>query len=88
MWEEATAHVDGRVGLSGDRRLALNLAANEVGVPWLLKVANQPDVPASGVAVGNGHGWRNDGAAEGDGRRCRARTSPRMAKSSDRSTRT
>ena len=48
-WEEARAHVDGRVGLSGDRRLSLNLTANQVGVPSLLKVANQPDVPASGV---------------------------------------
>jgi len=48
-WEEAKAHVDGRVGLVGDRRLSLNLKANDVGVPWLLKVANQPDVPASGV---------------------------------------
>jgi outer membrane protein assembly factor BamA/autotransporter translocation and assembly factor TamB len=48
-WEEATVHVDGRVGLSGDRRLSLNLTANEVGVPWLLKVANRPDLPASGV---------------------------------------
>ena len=48
-WEEAKAHVDGRVGLAGDRRLSLNLKANDVGVPWLLKVANQPDVPASGV---------------------------------------
>jgi len=47
-WEEASAHVEGRVGLTGDRRLALNLTANEVGVPWLLKVANRPDVPASG----------------------------------------
>ncbi|HKH71637.1 MAG TPA: translocation/assembly module TamB domain-containing protein, partial [Vicinamibacterales bacterium] len=54
-WEEARAHVDGRVGLAGDGRLSLNLNANEVGVPWLLKVANQPDVPASGVlsAVGS-----------------------------------
>ena len=49
MWEEASAHVDGRIGLSGDRRLSLNLVANQVGVPWLLKVANQPDVPATGV---------------------------------------
>jgi outer membrane protein assembly factor BamA/autotransporter translocation and assembly factor TamB len=48
-WEEAKAHVDGRIGLDGDRRLSLNLNATEVGVPWLLKVANQPDVPASGV---------------------------------------
>jgi hypothetical protein len=48
-WEEAKAHVDGRVALAGDRRLSLNLKANDVGVPWLLKVANQPDVPASGV---------------------------------------
>jgi outer membrane protein assembly factor BamA/autotransporter translocation and assembly factor TamB len=48
-WEEAKAHVDGRVGLAGDRRLSLNLTANDVGVPWLLKVANQSDVPASGV---------------------------------------
>jgi len=48
-WEEATVHLDGRVGLSGSRQLALNLAANQVEVPWLLKVANRPDVPASGV---------------------------------------
>jgi len=48
-WEEAKAHVDGRIGLDGARRLSLNLNANEVGVPWLLKVANQADVPASGV---------------------------------------
>ena len=48
-WEEAKAHVDGRVGLVGDRGLSLNLIANDVGVPWLLKVANQPDVSASGV---------------------------------------
>ena len=54
MWEEARAHVDGSVGLSGDRRIALNLTADEVGVPWLLKVANQPDVPASGVVSATG----------------------------------
>jgi outer membrane protein assembly factor BamA/autotransporter translocation and assembly factor TamB len=48
-WEEAKAHVDGRIGLSGARPLSLNLTANEIGVPWLLKVANQSDVPATGV---------------------------------------
>lgn len=53
-WEEAGAHVDGRVGLSGDRRIALKLTANDVGVPWLLKVANHPDVPASGVLTAMG----------------------------------
>jgi outer membrane protein assembly factor BamA/autotransporter translocation and assembly factor TamB len=47
-WEEASLHVDGRVGLSADRRMALTLAANEVGVPWLLKAAGKPDVPALG----------------------------------------
>ncbi len=53
-WEDAQAHVDGRIGLSGDRRIALNLVADEVGVPWLLKVANQPDVPASGTLFAKG----------------------------------
>ena len=53
-WEDAQAHVDGRVALSGDRRLALNVVADEVGVPWLLKVANQSDVPASGTLFAKG----------------------------------
>ena len=47
-------HVDGRIGLSGDRRIALNLVADEVGVPWLLKVANQSDVPVSGTMFAKG----------------------------------
>ena len=34
--------------------IALNLMADEVGVPWLLKVANQPDVPASGAVSAKG----------------------------------
>jgi outer membrane protein assembly factor BamA/autotransporter translocation and assembly factor TamB len=53
-WEDAQAHVDGRIGLSGDRRLSLNVVADEVGVPWLLKVAYQPDVPASGTIFAKG----------------------------------
>ena len=53
-WEEASLHVDGRVGLSADRRMALNVTANEVGVPWLLKVANKSDVPASGSIAAMG----------------------------------
>ena len=53
-WQEAKAHVEGRVGLSGARRLSLNLTANELGVPWLLEVANQSDVPASGVVTAMG----------------------------------
>lgn len=53
-WEEASAHVDGRVGLSGARRLSLNLSANQVGVPWLLEVANQSDIPASGIVTAMG----------------------------------
>ena len=53
-WEDAKAHVDGRVALSGDRRIALNLVADEVGVPWLLKVANQSDVPATGTMFAKG----------------------------------
>ena len=48
------AHVDGRVALSGDRRIALNVVADEVGVPWLLKVANQSDVPVSGTMFAKG----------------------------------
>jgi outer membrane protein assembly factor BamA/autotransporter translocation and assembly factor TamB len=54
MWEEARAHVDGRIALTGDRRLALNVTANEVGVPWLLKVANRPNVPVSGAVSAMG----------------------------------
>ena len=53
-WEEARAHLDGRIALTGNRRLALNVTANEVGVPWLLKVANRPDVPASGIVSAMG----------------------------------
>jgi outer membrane protein assembly factor BamA/autotransporter translocation and assembly factor TamB len=53
-WEDAQAHVDGRIGLSGDRRLALNLVADDVGVPWLLKVANHTDVPATGTFSAKG----------------------------------
>ena len=37
-----------------DRRIALNLVADEVGVPWLLKVVNQADVPASGTLSAKG----------------------------------
>jgi outer membrane protein assembly factor BamA/autotransporter translocation and assembly factor TamB len=48
-WQEARVQVGGRVGLTGDRRLSLSLTAHDVGVPWLLKVANRPDVPASGA---------------------------------------
>jgi outer membrane protein assembly factor BamA/autotransporter translocation and assembly factor TamB len=64
-WEDAKVHVDGRVGLAGDRRLALNLTANEVGVPWLLKVANRPDVPAVGLlsAMGTISGTTSSPAA-------------------------
>jgi outer membrane protein assembly factor BamA/autotransporter translocation and assembly factor TamB len=54
MWQEARVHVDGGVGLAGERRLSLTLTANEVGVPWLLKVANRPDLPAAGVLSATG----------------------------------
>jgi outer membrane protein assembly factor BamA/autotransporter translocation and assembly factor TamB len=48
-WEELKGHVEGRVGLAGDRRLDLTLSADSVSVPFLLEVANQEGVPASGV---------------------------------------
>jgi len=53
-WEDAQAHVDGRIGLSGDRRIALNVVADDVGVPRLLKVANHTDVPATGTLSAKG----------------------------------
>jgi outer membrane protein assembly factor BamA/autotransporter translocation and assembly factor TamB len=53
-WEQARAHVDGRVGLTADRRLDLNLTADELGVPWLLRVANQDGSRAAGVVSARG----------------------------------
>ena len=54
MWQQATAHLDGRVGLARDRRLDLTFKADAVEVSSLLKAANREDLPMSGTLSASG----------------------------------
>jgi outer membrane protein assembly complex protein YaeT len=48
-WQQATAHVDGRVGLGQNQPLALTLTADSIDVAALLQAMNQANVPVSGT---------------------------------------
>jgi outer membrane protein assembly complex protein YaeT len=50
-WQQASAHVDGRVGLGGNQPIALTLTADRVDVATLLQAMNRGDVPVSGTFV-------------------------------------
>jgi outer membrane protein assembly complex protein YaeT len=53
-WKEATAHVDGRVGLQGRRSLNLNTSADRLEVASVLQALNTTDVPATGTFSARG----------------------------------
>jgi outer membrane protein assembly complex protein YaeT len=53
-WQQATAHVDGRVGLEGRRRLNLNTSADRLEVASILDVLNTTGVPAAGTLSARG----------------------------------
>jgi translocation and assembly module TamB len=53
-WEQARAQIDGRVGLTAAKRLDLKFTADNMEVPWLLKMANHEGIPASGTLSANG----------------------------------
>ncbi|HVQ16592.1 MAG TPA: hypothetical protein VMS40_23480, partial [Vicinamibacterales bacterium] len=50
-WQQARAHVDGRVGLGDDQPIALTLTADNVDVATLLQAMNQAGLPVSGTFV-------------------------------------
>jgi outer membrane protein insertion porin family len=50
-WQQARAHVDGRVGLGQRQPIALTLTADNVDVATLLQAMNQTGVPISGTFV-------------------------------------
>jgi outer membrane protein assembly complex protein YaeT len=53
-WKQATAHVDGRVGLQGKRQLNLNASADQLQVGEILEALNTTGVPASGTFSARG----------------------------------
>ena len=53
-WKEATAHVDGRVGLQGRRQLNLNASADRLEVASILETLNTTGVPATGTFSARG----------------------------------
>jgi len=53
-WKEATAHVDGRVGLQGKRPLNLNASADRLEVASILQALNTTGVPATGTFSARG----------------------------------
>jgi outer membrane protein assembly complex protein YaeT len=53
-WQQARAHVNGRIGLQDARPLALELAIEQVFVQELLRALDHGDVPVSGVVGGSG----------------------------------
>jgi len=53
-WQEARAHVDGRVGLGQNQPIALTLTADSVDVAALLQAMNQAGVPISGTFIVRG----------------------------------
>ena len=53
-WEQARAHVDGRVGLGENQPIDLKLSADNLEVGSLLQAANQGDVPVSGMLTARG----------------------------------
>jgi outer membrane protein insertion porin family len=50
-WQQARAHVDGRVGLGQNQPIALTLTADNVDVATLMQAMNQAGVPVSGTFV-------------------------------------
>ncbi len=48
-WQQATAHVDGRVGLGQNQPIRLQLSADNLDVQSLLQAMNQAGVPISGM---------------------------------------
>jgi outer membrane protein assembly complex protein YaeT len=53
-WKQATAHVDGRVGLEGKRQLNLNASADQLQVGEILEALNTTGVPAAGTISARG----------------------------------
>ena len=53
-WKQATAHIDGRVGLQGKRPLNLNVSADQLQVAEILQALNTTGVPASGTISARG----------------------------------
>jgi outer membrane protein assembly complex protein YaeT len=53
-WKQATAHVDGRIGLQGKRQLNLNATADQLQVTEILDALNTTGVPASGTFSARG----------------------------------
>ena len=53
-WKQATAHVDGRVGLQGKRQLNLNATADQLQVGEILEALNTTGVPAVGTISARG----------------------------------
>jgi outer membrane protein assembly complex protein YaeT len=53
-WKDARAHVDGRVGLQGARRMNLTVSADQLEVPAILQAINKGDVPVAGTISARG----------------------------------
>jgi outer membrane protein assembly factor BamA/autotransporter translocation and assembly factor TamB len=53
-WQQATAHIDGRVGLGQNQPIALTLSADNLELQSLLQAANQAGVPISGMLTARG----------------------------------
>ena len=48
-WQQATAHLDGRVGLGQSQQIALNISSDNLSLQSMLEAMNQAGVPASGT---------------------------------------
>ncbi len=53
-WQQARAHVSGRVGLDDARALALELAVERVSLQEVLRALDRGDLPVSGAIGGSG----------------------------------
>ncbi|HEY1303941.1 MAG TPA: translocation/assembly module TamB domain-containing protein [Vicinamibacterales bacterium] len=53
-WKQASAHVNGRVGLDRARRIDLSLTADQLDLPTILEALNQSGVPISGTLSAKG----------------------------------
>ena len=53
-WQQARAHVDGRVGLGQNQPIELTLTADDVDVATVLQAMNQAGVPISGTFIARG----------------------------------
>jgi len=53
-WKQATAHVDGRIGLQGKRQLNLHASADQLQVGEILEALNTTGVPATGTLSARG----------------------------------